>query len=551
LIFRPLAALLLALAAQAAPAFGQAPTTLPATPAAKAEAAREQPHGVLRLQNRVIFTFRSPVLGYGPTDRADGAQRRLDAALKSGPPYRVTQARSENGIFVLINDAQIFAVVPGDTKTLAGETVESVAAAAAAELEKALAEYEESGSVERLLKALGYSAAGTAVFVFLLWGLVWLRRIGARRVLALAHAQAERLKIGDAEILDQELTLRATHMAITFAFWAMVLLLAYEYASFVLVQFPYTRPWGESIAGFLWRLFTGMGEAVIGALPDLAVAILIFFIAYGITGIARGFFDRVERGHISAGWLDPETARPTRRLLSGVIWIFALVMAYPYLPGAETDAFKGVSVLLGLMFSLGASSVIGQAVSGVILMYTRTIRRGEYVRIGDHEGTVMEIGVFTTRLRTGMGEELLLPSTLVVSTVAKNYSRVSEGRGFVIDTTVTIGYDAPWRQVHAMLIEAAKRTDGIVRDPLPKVFQTALSDFYVEYRLACVAIPSDPRPRAEVMSVLHQNIQDVFNEHGVQIMSPHYLGDPSQAKVVPVDQWYAAPAQKPSDAATR
>ena len=539
------AALLLALAALALPASGQPPATPAAAAPAKSVATHEQAADVLRLHNRSIFVFRSPVMGYGPAERASGAQRRLDQALRSGPPFRVTQSKKDEGVGVLLNDNQLFIVTPGDVNALAGETVESVANAAAAELQKALGEVEEAGSLERILRALGYSAAGTAVFAALLWGLAWLRRAGARRVLALAHAQAERLRIGNAEILDRELMLRATHRAITLTFWVLALLLAYEYASFLLVQFPYTRPWGESISGFLWQLFAGMGTAIVEALPDLMVAVLIFFIAHGIAGVAKGFFDRVERGGRQTGWLDPETARPTRRLTTAVIWVFALVMAYPYLPGAETDAFKGISVLLGLMFSLGASSVIGQAVSGVILMYTRTIRQGEYVRIGEHEGTVMEIGMFTTRIRTGMGEELNLPSSMVVGAVTKNYSRTVKGHGFIVDTTVTIGYDTPWRQVDAMLVEAARRTPGVVVDPAPRVFQVALSDFYPEYRLVCQAVPGEPMPRAQVMTMLHANIQDVFNEHGVQIMSPHYLGDPSTAKIVPKDQWYAAPAQPP------
>ncbi len=118
-----------------------------------------------------------------------------------------------------------------------------------------------------------------------------------------------------------------------------------------------------------------------------------------------------------------------------------------------------------------------------------------------------------------------------------------------MDTVVTIGYDTPWRQVEAMLIEAARRTDGILQTPAPQVFQTALSDFYPEYRLVAQAIPSEPRPRALLLSVLHANIQDVFNEYGVQIMSPHYLGDPQEAKWVPREHWHAAPAkpETPSD----
>jgi small-conductance mechanosensitive channel len=199
------------------------------------------------------------------------------------------------------------------------------------------------------------------------------------------------------------------------------------------------------------------------------------------------------------------------------------------------------------MLSIGSSNLVGHAGSGLILTYSRVFRRGEYVRIAEHEGTVTELGMFATRLRTGLGEEVTLSNSLVLGAVTKNYSRAVNGTGYVVDTVVTIGYDTPWRQVHAMLIEAALRTSGVLADPAPRVFQTALSDFYPEYRLVCQAIPSEPRPRAMVLSALHANIQDVFNTHGVQIMSPHYRGDPEQPKLVPQAQWFAAPAQADPD----
>jgi small-conductance mechanosensitive channel len=217
-------------------------------------------------------------------------------------------------------------------------------------------------------------------------------------------------------------------------------------------------------------------------------------------------------------------------------------MAYPYLPGSDTDAFKGVSVLLGLMISLGASNLVGQGASGLILTYTRTLRVGEFVQVAGHEGTVTSLGTFSTRIRTGMGEELTISNSQVLGDVTKNYSRAVKGTGFIVDTVVTIGYDTPWRQVRALLVEAALRTPGVLADPAPNVFQVALSDYYPEYRLVCQAVPDAPRPRAEVISMLHANIQDLFNEHGVQIMSPHYIGDPQQAKLVPKEQWYAPPA---------
>jgi small-conductance mechanosensitive channel len=228
-----------------------------------------------------------------------------------------------------------------------------------------------------------------------------------------------------------------------------------------------------------------------------------------------------------------------------VVWLFALAMAYPYLPGSQTEAFKGLSVLVGLMLSLGASSMVGQAASGLILTYGRTYRKGEYVRVGDQEGTVTELSIFTTRIRTGLGEELTISNATILAGTIRNYSRAVKGQGYVLDTTITIGYDTPWRQVHALLTEAAKRTPGILQDPPPGIFQTALSDWYPVYRLVCQARPTEPGPRAAVLSELHANIQDVFNEYGVQIMSPQYFEDPPTPKVVPPSGWFAAPAVQP------
>jgi small-conductance mechanosensitive channel len=296
---------------------------------------------------------------------------------------------------------------------------------------------------------------------------------------------------------------------------------------------------------YLIDLVVSFGSAVTRIVPNLLVALLIFLIAKFIIDLLKTVFERVEQGKLQLAWLDQDTVCPTRRLVSAGIWLFALVMAYPYLPGSGTEAFKGLSVLIGLMVSLGASSLVGQAASGLILMYTRTIRAGEYVQISGNQGTVMELGLFTTRIRTGLGEELTFPNALILSNVSRNYSRTVQGNGFILETGVTIGYDTPWRQVHAMLTEAAGRTSGIQTDPAPRVFQTALSDYYPEYRLACQVLRTGAVQRAEVLSELHGNIQDVFNEYGVQIMSPHYLGDPAEAKLVPKEQWYQAPAKKP------
>ncbi|MCW5624645.1 MAG: mechanosensitive ion channel, partial [Burkholderiales bacterium] len=371
------------------------------------------------------------------------------------------------------------------------------------------------------------------------------RRLAVQLSLAV-RARLDRLKVAGVHAVQPAMLQTFTRRFVTLITWIIGGAFTYGWLVFALERLPYTRPWGRELEHHLVDLLKFVGLAIVGAIPGLVLVAVIVLITRGVQQAGAFFFDRVEGGQIRIGWLDADTAKPTRRIAMLVLWLFALAMAYPYLPGANTDAFKGLSVLVGLMISIGASSLVGQAFSGLILMYSRALRVGEFVRIGDAEGTVTELGLFATRVRTGMGEELVMPNAVVIGQVTRNYSRTVQGTGFVLHTTVTIGYDAPWRQVHAMLLEAATRTRGVLSTPAPLVLQTALSDYYVEYRLVATAGPEAPRLRAEAMSALHANIQDVFNEHGVQIMSPHYMEDPARAKEVPPEDWYPPPAKPPT-----
>jgi small-conductance mechanosensitive channel len=245
-------------------------------------------------------------------------------------------------------------------------------------------------------------------------------------------------------------------------------------------------------------------------------------------------------------WVDETTARPTGRLLAAVVWLLALVAAYPYIPGSGSEAFRGIGVFVGLMLSIGSSGVVNQAVSGLMLMYTRSFRPGEFVRVGDTEGTVRAIGFLTTQIETPRREQVTIPNAVIVGNVMRNFSRFREGGGARATTTVTIGYDTPWRQVQAMLRLAAERTAGVMTEPPPRILQTGLLDHAVEYTVL-VAI-DEPAARALVLDALHASILDVFNEHGVQIMSPRYEADPEQPKVVPRQDWYRAPASATVDA---
>ncbi|TRO30786.1 mechanosensitive ion channel family protein [Pseudomonas putida] len=500
----------------------------------------------LTVINRTVLVFRATLLGETPTVRAQRAKKVIEDTLQETNDLEVRVDPILHSYLVLLGGRRAFIVTPLDA---AADTITTGEAAeqAAENLRLVVEETRQARSLRFLLTAVGYSAAATLVFLMLVKAAGYCRRKLLGLLPKLMGKHSERLKVGHTQLFDLQNLYYLIDCSLWLLYWLVVLLFCYQWLGFVLSQFPYTRSWGESLNIHLMALLNYLISGILRAMPGLAVALSIFFIARGISAFSKRVLRRMARPG-TLKWLTAETLQPTMRLTSLAIWLFALVMAYPYLPGSGTDAFKGLSVLLGLMVSLGATSVIGQGAAGLILTYTRTLRVGEFVRVGDYEGTVTEVGMFTTTIRTGLGEVLTLPNSMITGSVTKNYSRIVQGPGYVVDTVVTIGYDTPWRQVEAMLLEAARRTDGVLQTPMPQVFQTALSDFYPEYRLVAQAIPSEPRPRAQLLSLLHANIQDVFNEYGVQIMSPHYLGDPEQPKWVPKEQWHAAPS-KPENTA--
>lgn len=502
-----------------------------AAPVEPATVVREAPVAVF---NRTVATYRAPFLGAPPDDRARRARQTLAELFALGGPGEISTRSEPQGTVILVDGRFAMILLPEDADRLRGETLEVATARTVEALRQVAAETREGRDRSLLLRGLAQALAATVGLALLAWGVLRMRRARRARARALIIAKADALRIGDAHLLQPGKLVEAASVSITIAAWMLLALFAYEWLSFVLGRFPYTRPWGEQLTAYFIGVVSDIATGVLGALPDLLVAVVIFMLARAAIGMASPLFDRAGTPGGALGWLDTDTVRPTRVLFTIGVWLFAIVMAYPYLPGAESEAFKGMSVLIGLMLTVGGASLVGQGASGLILMYSRTLRVGEYVRVADHEGTVTELGTFTTRIRTGMGEEVTMPNAMLLNTVTRNYSRTVQGRGYVVDTTLTIGYDTPWRDVEAMMIEAARRTPGVLAAPAPRVFQTALSDFYVEYRLVCQAVPSEPRPRAEVLSTLHQHLLDVFNERGVQIMSPHYFEDPATPKLVPM-----------------
>jgi small-conductance mechanosensitive channel len=219
-----------------------------------------------------------------------------------------------------------------------------------------------------------------------------------------------------------------------------------------------------------------------------------------------------------------------------LIIVFAIVIAYPYIPGSESDAFKGISVLLGIMFSIGSSSFISNIVAGYSLTYRRAFKLGDWIKIENDFGEVIDIKPFVTRIRSLKNEEVIIPNSNLINSQVINYSSLAKKRGLILHTTVGIGYETPWRLVQEMLKTAADRTEKLLKDPPPFVMQKSLGDFAILYEIN--AFCNDPSLMMHIYTALHQNILDVFNENNVQIMTPAYEGDPAEPKVVSKEKWH-------------
>jgi len=495
----------------------------------------------LVIANRYIFTMRADSLGVSPRERAVLVREGVKLIAERGGPLQVTTRADAEGIGVLIDGQGAFRVRNADINTESGETLEVVTEAAVRNLGKALADMREARDATQLLPAVGFALLATLVLALVIWVLLRAYRWAARRAHAFVQRRFSRaLPDWAGHVMGEAALAGLFTLPIKLLVALLIALSAYEWAAFVLKSFPYTRPWGEALLNNLLQAVGAFGLALLKAVPGLLFVVLIVVLTRIVVRAVRAFFDGVQQGRIQAGLVDENTARPTGQLVITGIWIMALVAAYPYIPGSGSEAFKGIGVFVGLMMSIGASGVVNQAVSGLMLMYTRALKPGEFVKIGETEGTVKAVGFVTTRIETLRHEEISIPNAIIVSSVTHNYSRLAAQGGVWVATKVTIGYDTPWRQVRRLLELAAERTDGVAQDPPPRVRQTSLQDFYVEYTL--LVNLADPSLRVATLDRLHGNILDAFNEFGVQIMSPNYEADPESRKVVPRENWFEPPA---------
>jgi small-conductance mechanosensitive channel len=488
----------------------------------------------LVLWNRPVMTFRATVEGVPPRQRVRNAESRL-AAVPSPPSEprigtRPGRVGSTTGTLVVVEDHVIFGVVDADPDPEGELSVEQVAAQAVRQLQQYYRAREEQRRVPALARAAGLSLLALIGLILVL-KLIRKARLAATGRIVARLAKRPR-SIGGIDILPTLATVeRATFLVLS---WALGLGLSYVALAFILHQFPYTEPLGLQLGDYLAARLAEAAKSVAGSLPSLVAVAAVLLITRAISLWVSRVFAEAEHGLRKIAWLEQEQARATRRIASGIVWVLGVATAYPLLPWSDSRAFQGMSVVLGLAVSFASGGLINHWVSGLAVLYARSVRVGEFVSIGGVEGVVTELGALATKLRTMRQEEVSIPNAVMASDKLVNYTRLAAEKGLLVSISMNLGYEVAWQQVRELTLVATRGIAGVRQDVPPRLLPWELAEFYVRYQLHVPLEPGTDRiaARAEVNS----RILDAFGAAGVQIMTPHYEHQPEKA-VVPAAAW--------------
>jgi small-conductance mechanosensitive channel len=527
--------------AVAAGAFAQEPEpNQPPTASLSEEQERAHETAAVVIDGESLFRVRG-FSSYPAEERARLIVERIEAtALDASIPPKVQVAPSPEGLRLAAGQRFLMAIVDADSR-LEDLDPPTVAAIYAGRIEQAIVRYREARTPAVMLGATRAAAAATLLLlVAIVLGVVGLGRLD-RHVSRVYEERIRSVQIRSFEVVRAQRLRGMLRAAIHFVRFTVLGAFGYVWLQFVLGRFPQTRPLAERLLQLLLDPLGRLVGGLVAQLPSLAFLLVLFFVTRWTLRLVKLFFESVERRQVQLDNFEPEWAMPTYRIVRIAVVAFALVVAYPYIPGSSSAAFQSISLFLGVVFSLGSSSVISNVIAGYSMTYRRAFHLGDRIRVGEIVGEVTEIRLQVTHLRSPKNEEVVIPNSILLNSSVVNYSALARKQGLILHTTVGIGYETPWRQVEAMLLEAAGRTPGLQSEPKAFVLQQSLGDFCVVYELN--AHCDDPGRMLRLYSLLHQNILDVFNEYGVQIMTPAYEGDPEQPKLVPKERWWTAPAQ--------
>ena len=342
----------------------------------------------------------------------------------------------------------------------------------------------------------------------------------ADKIRQLKGGKIKSIKIRSYKLLDEEKTAQFIVFLLNIVRYLIIFLSLYISISLAFSIFPATRGIANALFGYVLTPVKSMFYSIVGFIPNLITIIIIVLVfRYLVRGL-RFLTGEIAKGRLKLKGFYPDWAHPTFNIVKILLYAFMFILIFPYLPGSESEIFQGVSIFIGVVFSLSSSSIINNVMSGFVLTYMRPFKVGDRIKIGDVVGNVVEKTPFVTRIRTPKNEEVTIPNSSVMSAQTFNYSQSARSYGLVLHTELTFGYDTPWQQIHELLLNAAKQTPDVLEEPKPFILQTALNDFYAQYQLNVYISDADKMPR--IYSDLHQNIQDTFHEAGLELTTPHY-----------------------------
>jgi small-conductance mechanosensitive channel len=475
------------------------------------------------VDGRTLFTVQARLLTFSPEERAKTITERVMWLSKQpAASIRALHAEDDGNFTEIVTGETVLATIADADARAAGRTRQELAEEYAGAIRGAAEALQKKFGLRAILLSALYAFLATGVLVLLVKLLALIFPKFYAKLEGWHGVYIRSVRIQKLELVPAERIVGLLRTLAHVTRFLLTVFLLYVYATVTLSFFPWTQGFSSSLLrSVLWPVSV-VGQAMLNYAPNVLFVVVILAVAYYVIKFVKVFFAAVARRTITLPDFYPEWAMPTYRITRFLIIAFTGVVIFPYLPGSNSPAFRGVSIFLGLLFSLGSTSAIANVVAGSVLTYTRSFQVGDRVKIADAMGDVIEKTLLTTRVRTIKNEEISIPNALVLGNHVTNYSSAVREKGLILHTGVTIGYDAPWRTVHQLLIDAALATESVQKEPKPFVLQTALDDFYVSYQLN--AFTDRPAVMANTYSELHQNIQDKFNEAGVEIMSQHFTG---------------------------
>ena len=497
--------------------------------------------GVVIIEGREILTVYESVGNLTPEERATAIAKRLvSLAAKGGSPDTLRLQTHDAWTEIFVDNVLMMAVTDADAR-MAGEPRDQLATEYAEKIRIAIHHYRRDHSWRFILRGLLNTGICTLVLIVVLWFIRRLRialrgRIQSRMYTS-AHFEAKTAWHMSAAYLGPIALALGGILR-----WLLILALFQAYLTIIFGFFSFTRYISLGVSRWVFSQLAMLGKSAVDYVPNLVVIAAIVLATYYLFRVLRLISGEIKKGELKIRGFYPDWAEPTEKLIRMLMLALALVVAFPYLPGAKSPAFQGISIFLGVLLSLGSSSAVANAIAGVILTYMRSFLVGDWVQIGDTTGEVVERTLLVTRVLTPKSEIITIPNATVMSGSVKNYSVEAKKSGVIFHITATIGYDAPWRTVHHLLISAALATEHVRKQPSPFVLQTRLDDFYVAYELN--AYTDSPREMLTIHSDLHKNIQDKFNEAGVEICSPHF-SSLRDGNTIAIPQEYIRPEYQP------